>query len=326
MRKLWFIISKGLIMLPILLSGCEEDLDLSQFKEDVIENMLVVNSILNPDSLIGVSVTHPYFFSDPHTTFPPITDLEIHVKIDNKDWKSLKYDPTSKLYIGNRKPKEGEEVRLRVKGRGKEVTTCDTIPSKVEIESIEAFAEGPMHIFWDNDYRFVYKITFQDNPKEANFYFLSIEDDALPYELSEMGQVDYTTDYVFQMLANMINKDGEGWRPGEIFGYPFSDKGIDGERYTITVCEVLQTPLVWMIEHLPRKVKLYSISRSYFEYMLSVLALDYESSALKGYLLSLGLSEPTQIYSNVTGGCGLMGSYNLNTVHIDLLQLTGGWP
>lgn len=36
--------------------------------------------------------------------------------------------------------------------------------------------------------------------------------------------------------------------------------------------------------------------------------------------------EPTKIYSNIDGGTGLMGSYNLSTVNIDLLQLAGGWP
>ena len=129
------------------------------------------------------------------------------------------------------------------------------------------------------------------------------------------------------MLANTINQDIQGWQPdGVAYGYPFSDKGISGERYTITVNEILQTPWVGGIERLPRKIKLYSISKSYFEYMVSVLAMDLDESALKGNLLSLGLMEPTRIYSNIEGGAGLMGSYNLSTAEVDLLELTGGWP
>ena len=59
--------------------------------------------------------------------------------------------------------------------------------------------------------------------------------------------------------------------------------------------------------------------------MVSVLAMDYDESALKGNLLSLGLMEPNKIYSNIEGGAGLMGSYNLTTKKVDLLQLSGGW-
>lgn len=36
--------------------------------------------------------------------------------------------------------------------------------------------------------------------------------------------------------------------------------------------------------------------------------------------------EPTKIYSNIEGGAGLMGSYNLSTAEVDLLEQTGGWP
>ena len=54
--------------------------------------------------------------------------------------------------------------------------------------------------------------------------------------------------------------------------------------------------------------------------------MDYEESALKGNLLSLGLLEPEKIYSNIEGGAGIMGSYNLSTAKIDILKEMGGWP
>ena len=65
---------------------------------------------------------------------------------------------------------------------------------------------------------------------------------------------------------------------------------------------------------------------AYFEYMVSVLSMDYEEVSLKGELLSLGLVEPGTIFSNIEGGAGLMGSYNLSTFQVDLLELNGGWP
>lgn len=62
MTNLRYIILLTAMLVILLFSGCEQDLNLNDYRNSDIENMLVVNSILNPDSLIGVSVTHPYFF------------------------------------------------------------------------------------------------------------------------------------------------------------------------------------------------------------------------------------------------------------------------
>lgn len=327
MNIIRYIFSATAIISLSVAGGCKQDLNLDEYRNPEIEKMLVVNSILNPDSVIGVSVTHPYFFSDPHIGFSPVTSLDVQIAKDGGEWESLVYDAKTKLYVSDCRPVAGETLSLKINDGPEVVCSCDTIPRKVEIESVEVTGEGPIHIFWDNDYRFTYKITFQDAPDEDNFYFLNIEDNGRRDDFSQIGQIDYTVDYVFQVLANTINQDIQGWQPdGVVDGYPFSDKGISGERYTITVNEILQTPWVGGIERLPRKVKLYSISKSYFEYMVSVLSMDLDESALKGNLLSLGLMEPTKIYSNIEGGAGLMGSYNLSTAEVDLLEQTGGWP
>ena len=311
----------------ILFTGCEQDLDLDKYKKQNIEQMLVVNSILNPDSVMGVSVTHPYFFSDTHVSFSPVECLDIQINGDDGRCEQLIYDEKTGLYLSKYKPVAGEILNLRVENSlGMTVHSRDTIPHKIVIDHVELTGEGPMHIYWDNDYLFTYKITFRDPQYDNNYYFLAIEDDAHIGEFSQMGEMDYTFDFVFQELANIINQDIQGWRPDGVFGYPFSDKGIDGKKYTITVKEVLQQPPVGLIKSLPRKIKLYSISKSYFNYMVCVLSADYDESALKGNILSLGLLEPVKIYSNIEGGAGLMGSYNLTTMRVDLLEELGGWP
>lgn len=313
-------------MSSIFLSGCEQDLNLDKYRNPEIEDMLVVNSILNPDSVIKVSVTNPYFFTSLHTAFAPVTSLDVQVTDVSGNWHTLDYDEVSQLYISSLKPVAGETLNMQIRRDGKVVSCCDSIPDKVEVEEVTASGDGPMHIYWDNDYRFTYKITFQDPPGKENYYFLKIEEGDFNHEFSLMGQVDYTSDYVFQVLADMLNRNLQGWKPNGVFGYPFSDMGIDGKRYTITVSEVLQMPPVDIIKRLPRKVCLYSISKSYYEYMLSILPMDYEESSLKSDLLSLGLMEPSKVFSNINGGTGLLGSYNLSTKEVDLLQLSGGWP
>lgn len=316
----------ALLIILMLITACERDLSLDAFRDKKTENLLVVNAILNPDSIMKVSVTHPFFFSDPHTCYPPVCDLDVELSEDYADWMRLEFDSASKLYVADKKPQPGGSVRLRISGGDQLASALDTVPRCVPIEKVEVFGEGPLHIYWDNDYRFTYRITFQDPPEEDNFYFLAVDSDASVYEFSQMGQVDYSLDYVFNVLADMINNDMQGWRPDGVFGYPFSDKGIEGCRYTLMVSEVIQSPVTQMIKRLPRRINLYSISRSYFQYMVSVLSQDYEQVALKGNLLSLGLIEPTKIYTNIEKGAGLLGCYNLSCTKIDLLQHTGGWP
>ena len=315
-----------LVLVLILNSACERDFSLDAFRDKYTENLLVVNAILNPDSPVRLSVTHPYFFSEPHSEYPPVQDLNVVLTDDKGLRKQLEFDKSSRIYKSDFNPLPGSHLRLEIAGNNQTVTAFDTVPHKVEIEQIEVRGEGPIHIYWDDDYRFTYKITFHDTPGVENFYFLSVEDDSSPTEITQMGQVDYTLDYVFNALADIINKDIQGWRPDGVFGYPFTDKGIDGQQYTITLSEVIQYPWVNAIKRLPRRVNLYSISRPYFEYMVSVLSQDYDQSALKGNLLSLGLMEPTKIYTNIESGAGILGCYNLSCVKIDLLQLTGGWP
>ena len=54
---------KNLIILsiPLMFSGCYSNIDLDHYKNDKIENMVVLNSLMNPDSMITVIATHPYF-------------------------------------------------------------------------------------------------------------------------------------------------------------------------------------------------------------------------------------------------------------------------
>lgn len=314
------------LILMMLIPACERDFLLDDYRDKHTEDMLVVNAILNPDSLMKVSVTHPFFFSIPHTSYPPVSDLKVMMADGGDDWLPLVFDSVAGVYFSDRRPHSGSPVRLRISGGGQSVSAVDTVPHEVSVESVEISGEGPIHIYWDGDYRFTYRITFQDPPEEENFYFLVVQDDAVSYEFTQMGQVDYSMDYVFNVLAEMINKDVQGWRPDGGFGYPFSDKGIDGQKYTVTVSEVLQYPVVSMIERLPRKVNLYAISRAYFEHMVSILSQDYEQAALQGNLLSLGLIEPTKIYTNIDSGAGILGSYCLSTFKVDLLEQTGGWP
>lgn len=316
------------LLLLLILPACERDMNLDGYRNPEIEKMLVVNSILNPDSLIKVSVTHPYFFTTPHLEYKPAEGLDVLISGADGRRETLTFDTKTGLYIAGRCPAPGERIGLEIRSESSSVSSIDTVPLKTEITDIGISGEAPGSSNGDYNYRFTYRISFRDQPGVDNYYFLNIEAGTGNGSFTEISGIDYSEEYVFQVLAAMINQDIQGWKPAGIHGYPFSDKGIEGKSHTITLTETVyhHPGWDWNADSLPRKISLYSISKSYFDYMLSVISMDYDEDALKGNLLSLGLMEPSRIYSNISGGAGIMGSYNLSTAVIDLLQATGGWP
>lgn len=320
----------SIIVLLLLPPACERDLNLNDYYNPKIEKMLVVNSILNPDSLIKVSVTHPYFFSTPHLEFKTVSGLDINISDNEGKREILTLDERSGVYIANRYPSQGETIYLYINSDSDSVKTSDTLPLKVEIDNIEISGHGPTQN-GDYNYCFTYKISFQDTPDIDNYYFLKVEEGWGNGKFTEtLGGLSYSDEYVFQVLAAMLNQHTQGWKANglaSLSGFPFSDKGIDGKNHTITLTEkVYHNPAGDFRTALERKISLYSISKPYFDYMLSILSLDYDEEFLKGNLLSLGLMEPTRIYSNIQGGAGIMGSYIQTIAIIDLLKFTGGWP
>lgn len=138
------------------------------------------------------------------------------------------------------------------------------------------------------------------------------------------GEKVFSDEYVFLKLAEIINSSVPGWSPTALNGLPFSDSGIDGKTYTLTVKEILQNINPWyQPKDMPRDIRLYSISQSYYNYMVSILAGDFEEDTLHGTLLGIGLGEPSRIFSNVKGGAGILGCYSLDQIRIDLIKETG---
>lgn len=323
MKTITHIILSGLC-LPFL--SCESDINLDSYRNPEVEKTVVINSIVNPDSIIEVSASHPYFFSDIHKDFSPIKNLEIKLFINGVFSGQMIYDGEKGTYSSGLKPEEGDVVEISVSDskKGYDLSACDTIPAKVRIENVTVMREGPIHIYWDNDYRYTYSITFSDPANEKNYYFLSVEKSAGSTPNSLEGEKVFSDEYVFLKLAEIINSSVPGWSPTALNGLPFSDSGIDGKTYTLTVKEILQNINPWyQPKDMPRDIRLYSISQSYYNYMVSILAGDFEEDTLHGTLLGIGLGEPSRIFSNVKGGAGILGCYSLDQIRIDLIKETG---
>lgn len=321
----------------LAMPSCYNDIDLDKYKGESGVNLLSLNTVVNPDSSVAVLATRTFFFTDSHKEIVTVDGLDMTMTVNDHEEVAMTYDKKKRFYVTDFKPKEGDRLLLTTVFNGKPVSAQTDVPRRVAIEQVKAERQGPMHIFWDNDYQFTYKITFRDAPGEANYYFLwpcssGIGMENVGYPLGQ-GQFDYTYDFVFQQLAKTVNATVPGWEPYGALGLPFSDEGIDGKTYTLTLKEVVQNspgndPRRY--DSMPRCFRLYAISKDYYDYLVSIFCSDTSQGGIHAGMIDIGIVEPVGIHSNITGGVGIFGAYAMTSFSLDVFEQTGrfterGW-
>ena len=315
------------ILMGFMLTGCYQDIDLDKYKNEEGEYLLTINSAVNPDSVVAVAATRTYFYSDTHKGREYVKGLDISLYVNGKENCILQYNASNNLYESDYRPKENDEIELKTLYRNQIVESKDTIPEKVKIESIEITRQGPLSIYFNNDYIITYYITFNDPIGKDNYYFLQYDDIGAVMGNMSMGERDYTYEYVFQQLANHINASVPGWEPYSPEGLPFSDNGIDGTTHTLVVKEIVSSNRSLAgYPTMRRKIKLFSISESYYQYLLSKLYNDPGNEGLHGGMIDLGVSEPIKYFSNINGGTGILAAYSLDETELDVIQILGPFP
>ncbi len=316
------------LVLALSAAGCYQDIDLDRYREPNGENLLVINSIVNPDSTVAVAATRTYFFSDIHNARDYVQNLDIQLSINGENRGRLTFDSETNLYRSNIKPSVNDFVELTASFGDSLIKCCDKIPEIVRIESVEVGRRGPLSVYTDRDYIFTYHITFTDPVDTDNYYFLHYDTSDYHQGLA-MGERDYTYEYVFQQLANRINSSIPGWEAYSPYGLPFTDYGIDGKTHTLVVREIVQGGNgrdLTRYTKMDRKFKLFSISKDYYQYLLSVLYNDSSAENLHGGMIDLGIAEPVKYFSNIEGGVGIFAAYALDETEVDVMSIVGKFP
>lgn len=318
-----FILSLSLL----LLTGCYQDIDLDKYKGDNGENILVLNSIINPDSRISAVASKTFFYSDPKTDREYVTDINISLFINGEEKGLMKFNPVNNKFESVYTPEEKDIVELKTIYKGESIECIDTVPKKVRIESVNVYRQGPMAIYTTKDYLITYEITFTDPIDEDNFYFLQYDSPRSSSNL-DFGVRDFTYEYVFQQLARKIGSIIPSWEPYSSEGLPFSDYGIEGKTHTLVVKEIMQGTSISYpyFDKMLRKISLFSISESYYNYLVSRLYNESYDSDLHGGMIDLGFTEPLKTYSNINGGVGIFASYCVDEKVIDVFEFTGPFP
>lgn len=302
--------------------SCYQDIDMEKQRG---EEYTVLNCIANSDTVVMADVSRSWFFTDSRPA-EDIEGLTMELWVNGQMRGLMEYD--GEVYRSDVKPRQGDELTIRTEVDGKELSASDRMPAKTVIENVRvtyrsvSSSSGASYnpttgIETCNDDEFTYHISIKNVPQKKRYYFVSIA--VTDSRRNTLGTLDYSLDPVFQLTSERINKTLTNIKIEGQQGLPFTNEGISGEEFTVTVKETISPMNYYGDTWSGRTVSLYSISESYYRYIISLLSNDSEYS-WQGGLTDIGVAEPVRIFSNITGGIGIMGCLHRDIKALDLAE------
>ena len=297
------------LLLGVFLTSCYRKIDLDEYRTTP---KIVINSVVSPDTVVMASITRTWFYPDkkPYVNLPH-AHVELYINnqyIETMQWKTLNNprnpDQPDTLFLSNTIPAEGDRIKIVASTpEYGTVTAEDIIPKKVPIKNASHTIKKGNGVYQGtiSDYfEIYYEVTFDEFPEKNNYYLAKITQIKTGYYGYYETEIDYI-DPVFKeqdaILDESMAFNGLEKRGGALF----TDQSINGQTYTLQIKETTAE----LDETEQRIISIYSLSESYFLYLLSLQKIA--GSTLEGGLGNIGLAEPLLVYSNVEGGTGILG-------------------
>ena len=312
------------LLLGVFLTSCYRKIDLDEYRTTP---KMVINSVVSPDTVVMASITRTWFYPDkkPYVNLPH-AHVELYINnqyIETMQWKTLNNprnpDQPDTLFLSNTIPAEGDRIKIVASTpEYGTVTAEDIIPKKVPIKNASHTIKKGNGVYQGtiSDYfEIYYEVTFDEFPEKNNYYLAKITQIKTGYYGYYETEIDYI-DPVFKeqdaILDESMAFNGLEKRGGALF----TDQSINGQTYTLQIKETTAE----LDETEQRIISIYSLSESYFLYLLSLQKIA--GSTLEGGLGNIGLAEPLRVYSTVEGGTGILGGNQHSETTITLNNLS----
>jgi len=286
-----------IILIAAILTSCETTID---FNGKDTNPILVVNSIISPDSAIKVHVSESRFFLEDDSKFVNLNNATVKLLINNVEYEQLK-PVQNGYYLGTYVPKPGDKLKIiAYSSKYEEVSaTTEIIPAnpvlsvdtstvileKTALLSYNYNQTTPDTIGFTINNQFKINVNFNDPANVQNFYKITLKMKVwLSDGTTQIGKYYFNSDDV---VFGSTSESGINFYSYLYFNNTPSKSGNLFEPLTITKNELI--------------VELQSISKSYYLYLKTRDA----SNTFVDFF-----SEPIQIFSNIQGGIGIFGSYN----------------
>jgi hypothetical protein len=315
MKKLTIIF---LSIAILLVSSCEKTV---YFDVETVENKLILNSILQPDStniaIIALSL-------DPLAVgfeSVRVTDATLQISKNGEIAGTFTHDIDGIYSISgatlSASPNDVFDIIVSAPGR-ETITASTTIPSSVEIEDIAIIDTVLINISYsalDGDGNpiiidslipyYAIKFTFTD-PVGENFYSLKINyKDAYSQSFACFTTFDPTFTVNNDFNFGNENEDGSTTLCDEVL---FSDVTFDGQQKSMVV-------------------NIYALETAFFEDPRFEFNLNHLSESLYQYRTTSQIqenngdnpfSEPVIVYSNITNGFGIFAGFSISRAIVNL--------
>jgi hypothetical protein len=289
--KIFKTIIRFITLFLLFFTSCEKDatnLRLPDFKQK-----LVINSFISPDKPVTdvtISSAQRIFgnLSDRET----LGNLNAFISDGTKETglditESDTTDPIFKFSTKDMIIKEGNTYHLRViSDRGLTAEASCTVPVKrdfkIEVDTVQKLSNDPFLGILAN---LTLKVSITDFPGESNYY-------RVLYNFRSYGGA----------FGSSISSGASD--NGDVI---YTDKGRDGKKFVLRSLE----PISFAIN------PAYSSDSSFLiVYLLNTdkAYYDFHQSLLNYSLGDQPFTEPSQVYSNVSGGLGIFAAYTVDSL------------
>jgi len=316
----------GVVAITLLFfSSCES---IIEFKAEQTEPKIVIYTLLQPDSVIRVSVAEGHSIFEEKYEPRQITDAIVRLYINGTLTETLAYVPPEPLpgyepvsqyshYMsGGIKPVLGSTYRIEVEVPGLGTAYGEAeVPEPVPLTGVDTLIRPAE---W-GEKQLIVKLSFRDPAGEENLYRLTAMesegryygDKTVPYSpevpVSVTEQDVSYSSYKEPLIAPRQEDDIFGMYLDNSY-YLFTDELIAGKEYTLTMTLRLNQPDTIYYEFSHTYFMLHSVSRD--------LYLGLQSYSAHMQTRDNFLAEPVPVYTNVTNGLGIVGAMSTSVISL----------
>lgn len=251
------------------------------------EPKLVVNAVLNPDSLftVDVSASQSAFSNETHT---PVENAAVSLYGVEKHQLDLQHIGNG-IYQADKNPQAQQYYELKVLAPGYPAASAVSyVPAAPLIKNVRA-GVGPVREDWQGSSVIAY-FTLEDAPEQENFYYLRVftpetDHSGETYNRNVSIISSVPIEYEFSMETRLF----------------FSDKLFNGQALR----------LILNLDNSPQKVTYVQIAHITKEYYHYVRTLEKQSYRDNTSLV------PIPVTNNILNGMGLFGGYNATILVIE---------
>ena len=247
--------------------------------------LLVINSFINPDSVLEVFVSKSNAFLAPPSFL--INDATVTIFESGNPVAELFQIRQGTYRATNYKPRIGATYELRVSAEGFiPIKSTTTIPSPIKIDSV-VVTENSIDRFKTN-----LTLFFQDPPGEDNYYQL------LLYSIERSAESDTLLSIIgFSSSDAVLRKPEDFEDKSDYYDDAFFDDALfDSEFYDLDISFYTHSEPIEMF------IVLLTTSESYYNFRKSVEQQNLTEDN--------PFAEPVPIYTNIENGLGVFASYS----------------